>query len=147
MAMYLADKVAFLKESARLNPPVGGIVLPSHMDVDVTVDGDLAGTRLKFSAGEDGALWIPNANKDPKVFGGASQSVEYAFKFDPTRENLDKIMTWNGLLDDIERGWAPVPGTKGYPPRACPGAIFAIQMVEKVVDYFLPGPDGKHSEL
>jgi hypothetical protein len=145
--MYLKDKVAFLKESARLNPPVGGIVLPSHLDMDVTMGGDMSGKQVKFSKDDLGVLWIPNANKDPKVFGGPDNSAEYALKFDPTRENLNKIMTWNGLLDDIENGYAPVPGTKGHAPRACPGAIFAIQIVEKVVDYFLPTADGKHTEL
>merc|ERR1712146_457734 len=101
----------------------------------------MTGRQLKVKKGENGALWIPSANKDVMLFGGPNYSEEYAWEFDPTRENLDKIFTWNGLLDDIERGWAPVPGTAGHSPRACPGAIFAIQMVEKVVDYFLPGPD------
>lgn len=145
--LYKKDRVAFLKESARLNPPVGGMVVNAHKDVHVSLDGDMSGKKLDVDAGQLGVMWIPNANKDVHVFGGPNKDEEYAFKFDPSRENLDKIMTWNGLLDDIENGWAPVPGTKGHSPRACPGAIFAIQMVEKVVDHFLPNPDGTHSEL
>eukprot|EP01062_Namystynia_karyoxenos_P039239 TRINITY_DN28546_c0_g1_i1.p1 TRINITY_DN28546_c0_g1~~TRINITY_DN28546_c0_g1_i1.p1 ORF type:complete len:468 (+),score=150.67 TRINITY_DN28546_c0_g1_i1:86-1489(+) len=135
--MYKRDRQAFLKESARLEPPVGGLVFKVTRSETVTLGGELSGVEAKFRKGGLAVGWIPCANKDPAVFGGAEKSEGYALAFDPTRENLDKIMTWNGLLQDIEAGHAP-PGTPGHAPRACPGAIFALQMAEKVVDYFLP---------
>jgi cytochrome P450 len=135
--LYLANKSAFLKEAARLYPPVGGLAIVAREGRSVPMSGDLAGLNLTFTPGEIGGAWIPSANTDPAVFGGAERSATYAQSFDPQRDNLNKIMTWNGMLDDIERGFAP-PGTPGHAPRACPGAIFALQMCEKLVDYFLP---------
>eukprot|EP01065_Artemidia_motanka_P032855 TRINITY_DN39828_c0_g1_i1.p1 TRINITY_DN39828_c0_g1~~TRINITY_DN39828_c0_g1_i1.p1 ORF type:complete len:483 (+),score=127.10 TRINITY_DN39828_c0_g1_i1:212-1450(+) len=144
--MYKKDRDAFLKESARLAPPVGGLVYvagPCEGDAcDLSVGGELKGVKAKLTPGKLAVAFIPSANKDPSVFGGKSQSEAYALEFDPTRENLDKIMTWNGLLNDIEAGHAP-PGTPGHAPRACPGAIFALQMCERVVDYFLPTAQGE----
>lgn len=145
--LYLNDKVAFLKESARLAPPVGGLLGRSGQDGSfVLTDGDFAGQTLEYKKGDEIMLWIPTANKDPNVFGGPEKSIAYAYKFDPTRENLNKIMTWNGDLEDIERGWAP-PGTEGHAPRHCPGAIVAIQLCEKLVDFFLPQVGQTHQGL
>eukprot|EP00756_Hemistasia_phaeocysticola_P047466 Hpha_TRINITY_DN2169_c0_g1::TRINITY_DN2169_c0_g1_i1::g.42367::m.42367 len=135
--MYLKNKAAFLKESARLEPPVGGLVYVSGSTHTNKYGGDLKGWSSEVKKGDLAVAWIPTANKDPRVFGGRAKSEAYAYQFDPTRENLDQIMTWNGLLQDIENGHAP-PGTPGHAPRACPGAIFALQLCEKVVDYFLP---------
>ena len=64
--LYLADKQAFLKESARLQPPVGELVVVAGADSTHRLTGDLK-RDLEIKSGSMGVLWIPNANKDPKV--------------------------------------------------------------------------------
>lgn len=135
--LYLKNKVAFLKESARIAPPVGGMVFVMEREATAKFYGERTGETMHLEPGDLGVMWLPNANKDRNVFGGPERSEDYANKFDPTRDNLDKLLTWNGLLDDIERGFTTDLSAKGHAPRPCPGAIFALQMCEKVVDYFI----------
>merc|ERR1739841_474477 len=124
-----------MKESARINPPVGGIVYAHRKDATLgRTSGRKPNINVTVKNGDLAFLWILSANTDPSVFGGKEKSSDYAFSFDPSRDNLGKIVSWNGLMDDLENGWA-VPGTPRHAPRGCPGAIFALQMCTKVVEF------------
>ncbi len=58
--------------------------------------------------------------------------AKYAKQFDPTRpkEQLDKVLTWNGVEIDVAAKKAP---------RGCLGHDVAFDLAKKIVDHFLPG--------
>ena len=134
--LYKNDKMAFLKESARINPPVGGVLYRTSKTEDVTLKGLLSGYRITSAPGDLAVMWVSNANRDPEVFGGPNKDQAYADAFDPARENLDKIVSWQNMFGDIKAGKAI---------RGCPGTLLAIQLCEKVVDYFIQPLEGPAS--
>ncbi len=72
-------------------------------------------------------LSIVSANRDPAVFGHTAD------EFDPTRPELDQLVTWNGL----EKGHHERQ-SRARPPRHCPGHDFSIGVVMEVVRNFMP---------
>ena len=63
--MYTKDKLAFLKESARIQPPVGGVVFVASKDETFELGGRFAGTTIESKKGESlGLMFVSNANRD-----------------------------------------------------------------------------------
>jgi hypothetical protein len=67
------------------------------------------------------------------VFGGPDFSKKRAIEFDPTRpkEELDKILTFNGLFPEVFEKRAP---------RGCIGVHLVMSLSEKLIDAILPHP-------
>lgn len=68
--------------------------------------------------------FIVTANYDPSVF-------KDPWKFDPTRKNLDKVLSWNGPVGSVGMGIAATP-------RGCPGHSISLAVAEQVVERFRP---------
>eukprot|EP01052_Picozoa_sp_SAG31_P025489 SAG31_NODE_2236_length_6119_cov_15.764784_7_plen_90_part_00 len=71
------------------------------------------------------------ANTDPTVFG------DDATDFNPSRENLERIMTWNNEIGAI-RTCATAAGCE-VAPRGCPGTHLALRISTAVVEFFVEG--------
>ncbi|EOD34039.1 hypothetical protein EMIHUDRAFT_228891 [Emiliania huxleyi CCMP1516] len=86
-ALY-ADPDAFLVESARLDPPVTSVsaIAPKGGQ---QLQGP-GGGQLRVAQGVPMQLLLSHANRDPAVF-------ERPYAFDPSRRNLDKVLSWNGV--------------------------------------------------
>ena len=88
ISAFLKDPEATVLESARLYPPVAGYN-PFKLRENKTYTLK-TGHTVESKAGQWGVLFSNAAHHDPSVFGGPSRDAEYAKKFDPTRENLDR---------------------------------------------------------
>ena len=122
-ALWEKNKDAYLLESARVDPPVTSVtaVLGDSRTFDVASGTSGSGkAKVTLEKGSTMQLVISSANIDPNVFGGPTRSVERAREFDPSRdkEELDKILSWNG-----------VHGKLGSPmaPRGCLGHHLSIE--------------------
>merc|ERR1712070_886936 len=96
--LFWKDPSSFIKEVARVYPAVAGIAFRQHKEQTVTLGNGRSRTIKK---GELVYNWNAGANVDPTVFGGPEQSSEYAHTFDPTRENLDRMITLNAEWGEI----------------------------------------------
>ena len=137
--MYERDPQSFILEQARIDPPVTSYSSLTRSVTDVYIWP--YGT-LKAPIGTPQQMTIATANRDVKFFGGKSKSRSYADEFDPTRENLDKILSWNGVESEV---------AKGNAPRGCPGHDLSQNLAKEVVGHILPlikrEMKGKKSEL
>jgi hypothetical protein len=72
-------------------------------------------------------------HSDPDVFGGPDSSVTRANEFDPTRpqDELDKILTFNGLFPEVDARKAP---------RGCLGVHLVMNLAAQYIGAILPDP-------
>ena len=121
--MWNQNKTAFLLEQARLDPPVTSVtsLLPERTEVT------LRGLDVSLEALTPNQLGLSTANRDPLVWGDRYHSLKRALEFDPTRPNLDQLMSWNGPLHAVRKGLAP---------RGCPAHRLSMAVAEKLVDHF-----------
>jgi hypothetical protein len=127
--LFKKDKHAFILESARLHPPVGGMN-PISFENATSFTFRTART-LKVEPGSIGMLWISGANKDPKVFKDDAKA------FKPGRLNAERLLSWNnewGLFSSCET----VAGCPAA-PRGCPGTFLSARIVTAVVNFFVEG--------
>lgn len=121
---------SYLLEQARVDPPVTSVT--AVLDAPDTVTLSLfPESPVTLPAGTTVQLLISNANTDPDVFGGDQRSAVRAREFDPARssEELDKILSFNGLEGFVRAGKAP---------RGCVGHNLALRLAEDIVEAFLP---------
>jgi len=71
--------------------------------------------KLPIKAGTMHQYVLSMANRDPSVFDNPNA-------FDPARPNLDKMLGWNGALDDPSK----------Y-PRICPGQELSVAVIQTVI--------------
>ncbi len=125
--LFEQDPVAFLHEEARVDPPVTSFTSVLRKDTLVEL-GPSMGSRI-FEKETPFQVILSTANMDPTVFGGPHHSKSHAKHFDPTRENMDHILSWNGKLKDVQAGIAP---------RGCPGYRLSMALSRALVQTFLP---------
>eukprot|EP00466_Bigelowiella_natans_P019697 jgi/Bigna1/82246/fgenesh1_pg.89_\ len=125
--LYKKDKLRYLKESARLQPPVTSVTHTVAEDKKVSMGNGLE--PVAVAKGTTVQVIIATANSDPAVFGGKYRSKKYAETFDPSRENLDKIVSWNGVEMSVQ-------SREG--PRWCLGHDLSLDVATKILDYILP---------
>ena len=106
---------------------VGSFTSLTREEKKISASGGHAETHLP--AGSVQQNFIASANLDPTVFPEPTQ-------FDPTRDNLDKILSWNAPLDQVETA-----------PRGCPGKALSQALVIKFVQYLLPALQAGHGQL
>jgi len=131
LKLYHKDPDAFVLESARLNPAVGG-QNPSVLMQNLTIQ-NVDGTQRTFPAGTWVGTLTSGANKDPTLYPDP-------YEFKPDRANLDRILTWNAELRDIRK----CKDTAGFPsckdaPRPCPGTWLALRVAKAAVGFFMEG--------
>ena len=129
--LYSRNKIAFIKESVRylgFNPGVTSYVLPKDMKLRV------AGKDRTFYEGTNVLIQMGLCNRDVTIFGGEEESFEYADSFDPTRENLDKILSWNAMEEYV------MTKDEKAAPRQCPGHDMALFVAILILDMFQPDP-------
>ena len=125
---YHEDPKRFILEAARLSfafPMLNILATPEiiadvHEHTGFTIPPD---TRIHCAA--------TCANVDPLEFKDPNT-------FNPDREELGKLILWNGMDGDIEEVDVPGCGAKQKSWRACPGRDFAIRIVRYVADRFGP---------
>jgi energy-coupling factor transporter transmembrane protein EcfT len=106
---------------------------PSDQVLDIGI-GKGQGTgfkRLKLLKGTTMQLTLSTANRDPHVFGGRANSKVVANSFNPNRpqEELNKILSWNGVHEQVMTGEAP---------RGCIGYHVSFDVATKIITKFLP---------
>jgi hypothetical protein len=126
-ALWEENRTAFMLEHARLDPPVTSVtsIVPRN------VDTILRGKNVTIKAGTRNQLGLSTANKDPTVFGGRYHSKAKAQMFDPSRKNLEMIVSWNGIESFVKMGNAP---------RGCPAYNLSLSIAESMVDFFKEKP-------
>ncbi len=127
--LYRKDKSAFLKESVRvlgMKPGTTSYVLAEDIKLNIANQERTVykGTAMLIMTGQ--------CNRDVEIFGGAQQSFEYANSFDPTRENLDKIIAWNAVEEFI------MSKDEETAPRQCPGHDVALFIMSMIMDMMAP---------
>jgi len=121
VAAYKEDGDAFIRETCRLDPPVTSAT--SSLKADTVFN---LGKELTLKAGMLQQYTLSLANRDPLIFPAPKV-------FDPSRDNLNLALTWNGaLVEDVERKY----------PRICPGRYLSMDVCRAIVDFGLsvPGP-------
>ncbi|KAJ1633891.1 hypothetical protein T492DRAFT_837283 [Pavlovales sp. CCMP2436] len=119
--LWRRDPVAFLHESARLDPPVLSVAALAPRD-GFAVRTAGRGT-LNLAEGVPMQLMLTHANRDPAVFFRPDV-------FDPGRPHLEKVLSWNGLLGQVKAGLTP---------RGCPGYALSLDVARLLVEAALPG--------
>jgi len=132
--MWMKSKQKFLLESARVDPPVTSVTAVLSESVELPVASGFRATSqvsTRLEAGTTVQLTISTANRDPAIFGGPAHSEAVALRFNPSRpkEELEQILSWNGIHADV---------VKGKAPRGCIGYHAAFDIATKVIDRFLP---------
>lgn len=132
--MFRRRPKAFLVEQARLDPPVTSYSSLSRSGATVKVwplgmFGAMKGTPQQ--------MCIATANRDVDIFGGPDRDRAYADSFDPSRENLNQVLSWNGVEIDV---------TNGVAPRGCPGHDLSQHIAEGVIRAVLSAMDEVEEE-
>jgi hypothetical protein len=124
LPLWRNNSHSFLLEQARINPPVTSYTSMLQNELSVNLSGYDITLPSNTTTMQN---LIITANRDPAVFGLNAEL------FDPTRENLDKILSWNGIEGQF--------ASKKAPPRGCPGHDLSQVVVHQVVEYFFPNDD------
>jgi len=121
IAAFEKNSMAYIKEACRLNPPVTSA--SQVLKESVTVD--LAGRSFTLPSGTLNSYAIGLANRDETVF-------ERPTLFNPERHNLDKALTWNGIMSNSGQD-------ENVYPRICPGRFLSQDVAVIIVRYVLAG--------
>jgi len=120
-AAFEKNSIGYIKEACRLNPPVTSATRVLKESVTI----DLAGRSFSLPIGTLNSYAIGLANRDETVF-------EHPMLFNPERHDLDKALTWNGVMSSSDED------EKLY-PRICPGRFLSQDIALTIVRYVLAG--------
>eukprot|EP00927_Polykrikos_kofoidii_P059945 TRINITY_DN55035_c0_g1_i1.p1 TRINITY_DN55035_c0_g1~~TRINITY_DN55035_c0_g1_i1.p1 ORF type:complete len:516 (+),score=74.66 TRINITY_DN55035_c0_g1_i1:83-1630(+) len=115
---YMDDPSAYIKEAARLDPPVTSAT--RVLSEPTTVK--LAGRSFEFPAGSLNQYVISMANRDDSVFPDPDV-------FDPRRANSSAALTWNGAFGR--------PHDEYLYPRMCPGRFLSLDITKTIMGHAL----------
>ena len=116
--LFKSNPTAFIKESVRIDAPVTSATCVFKEDTEIDgINMSCCGKpgKLCVKAGTMHQYVLSMANRDPAVFDNPNA-------FDPARPNLDKMLGWNGALDDPSK----------Y-PRICPGQELSVAVIHTVI--------------
>jgi hypothetical protein len=91
--LWNVNPTKYILEHARLKPPVTSVTSLLTKDTNITLYDN---HTIMLKAGTTNQLALSVANKDPLIWGGKYNSIRRANEFDPTRDNLHKVLSWNG---------------------------------------------------
>lgn len=127
--LWEKNTTAFILEHARLDPPVTSVTTLLNNDMHlITLNKN---KNITIKARTRNQVGLSTANRDPTIWGGRYHSEKKALIFDPSRENLDRVMSWNGPVSHVKFGSAP---------RGCPAYNLSLSIAESMVDFFKRQP-------
>lgn len=117
--MFRKNAGSYLHELMRLDAAVQQFT--TALDKEETMV--LEGHKVAFSKGQPVNMVMATANRDRSVFPDPDV-------FDPDRENLDMMLTWNGQLKHVmSRNYSGAP-------RFCPGYHLSMKVAKEVCAQF-----------
>ncbi|CAF0840551.1 unnamed protein product [Rotaria sordida] len=118
----------FIKECARLDKVVPMVNVLATFDIANEIENKFKKKYENINIYENTPIHcsIVNANRDKTIF----QNPE---NFMPERSDLNKIIVWNGVEEDIIN----LDKTK-RPPRYCPGHDLSLDVIQFVAERFAP---------
>lgn len=130
--MFWKNPEAFVREAARLHPGVAGMLTKSAKRRTINFGN---GRVYDSPEGDYFYAWNSAGGVDPTVFGGSEKSAAYALSFDPERENLERMLTFNAELGNILACNSTVMCPEAA--RPCPGTRLALKVGLEAVKYVL----------
>lgn len=118
----------FIKECARLDKAVPMVNLLATEEIANEITNKFKEKNADFTIYENTPIHcsIVNANRDKEVF-------ENPDDFIPERSDLNKIIVWNGVEEDIMN-----PDRTKRPIRYCPGHNLSLDVIQYVAERFSP---------
>ena len=118
----------FIKECARLDKVVPMVNVLATDEIIEEIQADFQKNNRPIRIPKDTPIHcsIVNANRDPNVFENPDQ-------FLPERLDLNKMIVWNGVEEDIMKH-----DKNKRPLRYCPGHDLSLNVIQYVVKQFLP---------
>lgn len=95
---------------------------------------EMCGQRLPIPDGTPLHCSVPNANRDITVFG--DDAAEINLDRDPSV--IGKMLSFNGCYNDIQSAIRRQPQNLNSPPRRCPGYGYGLDIVQYLVDRYMP---------
>ncbi len=118
----------FIKECARLDKVVPTVNVLATNEIANEIENSFKNKNKNITIPENTPIHcsIVNANRDETIFQNPDQ-------FLPDRSDLNKLIVWNGVEEDIIN-----PDKSKRPIRYCPGHDLAIDLIQYVAERFLP---------
>mmetsp|Transcript_94422 Transcript_94422/g.224919 ORF Transcript_94422/g.224919 Transcript_94422/m.224919 type:complete len:1533 (+) Transcript_94422:40-4638(+) len=115
VTMFRKDASAYLHELMRTDAAVGQFTTALTKDETWNLEGH----KVPFPADQAVTMSLVTANRDPRVFPDPDV-------FDPDREELGEMLTWNGKLKHVmARNYTGAP-------RFCPGYHLSMKVAKDV---------------
>ena len=115
MMMFRKNSAAYLHELMRLDGAVQQFTTALESETMIVLEGH----KVLFPKGQAVNMVMQTANRDPSAF--AEPDV-----FDPDRENIGEMLTWNGKLKHVmARNYSGAP-------RFCPGYHLSMKVATEV---------------
>jgi cytochrome P450 len=118
----------FIKECARLDKVVPTVNVLATNEIANEIEEDFRNNNHPITIPENTPIHcsLVNANRDKKIFQNPDE-------FRPERSDLNKIIVWNGVEEDIMNK----DKTK-RPIRYCPGHDLSLEVIQYVAEQFSP---------
>ncbi|CAF1271042.1 unnamed protein product [Adineta steineri] len=118
----------FIKECARLDKIVPNVNVFATQEIINDIEKDFQNNNQNIKIPENTPIHcsLVLANRDKNVFQNPDE-------FLPERSDLNKIIVWNGVEEDILNA-----DITKRPVRYCPGHDFSIDVIQFVAEQFLP---------
>ncbi|CAF1436727.1 unnamed protein product [Adineta ricciae] len=124
----------FIKECARLDKVVPTVNVLATDEIAAEIGNSFQSQDIKIPENTPIHCSLVNANRDETVFQNPDE-------FLPDRPDLNKIIVWNGVEEDVTN-----PDKSKRPIRYCPGHDLAIDVTQFVAERFLPIIDDADDE-
>mmetsp|Transcript_10007 Transcript_10007/g.31583 ORF Transcript_10007/g.31583 Transcript_10007/m.31583 type:complete len:264 (+) Transcript_10007:344-1135(+) len=123
----------FIREVCRLDPPVTSATTSFVAEETILLYNGVGcpnacggNKETTFPAGTLNQYTLSMANRDPATFAEPQT-------FNPSREELDKALTWNGAFKSTAPRPEPDLLAAQY-PRICPGRKLSIYIIEAIIN-------------
>lgn len=118
----------FIKECARLDKivPMVNVLATDQIAQEIQASFQEQNINIQIPINTPVHCSLVSANRDENIFDNPDE-------FNPDRSNLDKIIIWNGVEEDILKS----DQTK-RPIRYCPGHDLSLDVIQYIVEQFLP---------
>lgn len=123
----------FIREVCRLDPPVTSATTSFVAEKTILLYNGVGcpnacggNKETTFPEGTLNQYTLSMANRDPATFAEPQT-------FNPSREELDKALTWNGAFKSTAPGPEPDALAAQY-PRICPGRKLSIYIIEAIIN-------------
>jgi len=118
----------FIKECARLDKVVPTVNVLATNEIANEIEKSFKTNNKHITIPENTPIHcsLVNANRDETIFQNPDQ-------FLPDRPDLNKLLAWNGVEEDIMN-----PDKNKRPIRYCPGHDLSLDIIQYIAERFLP---------